>query len=83
MGVGTRMMRPEISGSDSMLDERRALGGGDFQRPALVVDTDVGHGSKRGDFTIQDLCDCLTDLPAWADGLPIAVDGQVQPYYTK
>lgn len=38
---------------------------------------------KRGDFTIQDLCDCLTDLPVWADGLPIAVDGQVQPYYTK
>ena len=38
---------------------------------------------KRGDFTIQDLCDCLTDLPAWAEGLPIAVDGQVQPYYTK
>jgi hypothetical protein len=38
---------------------------------------------KRGDFTIQDLCDCLTDLPAWADRLPIAVDGQVQPYYTK
>ena len=38
---------------------------------------------KRGDFTIQDLCDCLTDLPASAEGLPIAVDGQVQPYYTK
>ena len=38
---------------------------------------------KRGDFTIQDLCGCLTDLPAWAEGLPIAVDGQVQPYYTK
>jgi len=38
---------------------------------------------KRGNHTLQELCDCLTDLPSWAEGLPFAVDGSVQPYYTK
>jgi len=26
---------------------------------------------------------CMTTLPAWADGLPVAVDGKITPYYKK
>ncbi len=33
--------------------------------------------------TIEDLVGRMTDVPDWTDGLPVAADGQVQPYYTK
>jgi DNA polymerase len=52
-----------------------------IQVATLVHDQCLAY--KRKDQKIEDLCECLTTLPAWADGLPIAVDGQVQPYYTK
>jgi DNA polymerase len=52
-----------------------------IQVATLVHDQCLAY--KRKDQKIEDLCKCLTTLPAWADGLPIAVDGQVQPYYTK
>jgi DNA polymerase len=52
-----------------------------FQIATLVHDQCLAY--KRGNQKIADLCNCLTDTPAWAEGLPIAVDGQVQPYYTK
>ena len=37
----------------------------------------------KGNHNIEELNNCLTDLPAWAEGLPVAVDGKVEPYYTK
>lgn len=52
-----------------------------IQVATLVHDQCLAY--KREGQKIEDLCECLTTLPAWADGLPIAVDGQVQPYYTK
>lgn len=51
--------------------------------PVATMIHDQCLAYKRGDKTIEDLCRCLTDLPSWADGLPIGVDGKVQPYYTK
>lgn len=38
---------------------------------------------KRDGQTLDQLVRCMTDVPAWADGLPVAADGQIQPYYTK
>jgi len=38
---------------------------------------------KREDQTIEELVGCMTDVPAWTEGLPVAADGKVQPYYTK
>ena len=52
-----------------------------IQVATLVHDQCLAY--KREGQKIEDLCECLTTLPAWAEGLPIAVDGQVQPYYTK
>jgi len=26
---------------------------------------------------------CMTTLPSWAEGLPVAVDGKITPYYKK
>lgn len=52
-----------------------------IQVATLVHDQCLAY--KREGQKIEDLCECLTTLPAWAKGLPIAVDGQVQPYYTK
>jgi DNA polymerase len=33
--------------------------------------------------SIEELVGLMTDVPDWTKGLPVAADGQVQPYYTK
>jgi len=43
---------------------------------ALVFKTDPSQN-------IDDLCEALTTLPSWADGLPVAAEGFETPYYKK
>lgn len=33
--------------------------------------------------SIEELVGLMTNVPEWTKGLPVAADGQVQPYYTK
>ena len=37
----------------------------------------------RENQTIEELVGHMTNVPEWTKGLPVAADGQVQPYYTK
>lgn len=39
--------------------------------------------APAGATSIADFCAALTDLPPWAEGLPIKAEGKVAPYYAK
>lgn len=52
-----------------------------YEVASLIHDQILAY--KRGDQTIETLVECMTDVPDWTEGLPVAADGQVQPYYTK
>lgn len=43
---------------------------------------DQALGENNG-LPLQGFLDALTDLPAWADGLPIKAEGKQTPYYKK
>jgi DNA polymerase len=55
--------------------------GAGYQVASLIHDQILAY--KRKGQTIEDLVGRMTDVPDWTDGLPVAADGQVQPYYTK
>ena len=55
--------------------------GAGYQVASLIHDQILSY--KRKGQTIEDLVGRMTDVPDWTDGLPVAADGQVQPYYTK
>jgi DNA polymerase len=55
--------------------------GAGYQVASLIHDQILAY--KREGQTIEDLVGRMTDVPDWTDGLPVAADGQVQPYYTK
>ncbi len=52
-----------------------------YQVASLIHDQILAY--MREGQTIEDLVGRMTDVPDWTDGLPVAADGQVQPYYTK
>ena len=52
-----------------------------YQTATLIHDEWLGY--KRGDQTSEELIRLLTDLPAWADGLPIKAEGGEVPFYLK
>lgn len=52
-----------------------------FEIFMLVHDQAIGPAIEGR--TIEEFCDRLTAMPAWANGLPIKADGKVVPYYTK
>lgn len=52
-----------------------------YKVASLIHDQILAY--MRGEQTIEELVGCMTDVPDWTKGLPVAADGQVQPYYTK
>jgi len=52
-----------------------------FEVPTLIHDQALAlqHAGR----TVEEFCAALTDLPAWADGLPIKAEGHVVKYYSK
>jgi DNA polymerase len=52
-----------------------------YQTATLIHDEWLGY--KRGGQTSEELIRLLTDLPAWADGLPIKAEGGEVPFYLK
>jgi len=46
---------------------------------ALIHDQALAEGEGA----VNGYVEALTDLPAWAQGLPIEAEGQLTPYYTK
>lgn len=48
---------------------------------SLIHDEALAH-LKPGQ-TIEEFISCLTDMPEWADGLPLSADGGVIPFYKK
>lgn len=47
----------------------------------LVHDEAIGPKGKGQ--TQEKLCELLCDLPAWAEGMPLAAEGNVLPFYKK
>lgn len=70
-GVGADLLNNGIINS-----ERKG-----YKVVSLIHDQILAY--KRDGQTIEELCGLMTDVPAWTDGLPVAADGKVQPYYTK
>ena len=52
-----------------------------YEVASLIHDQILAY--KREGQTIEELVACMTDVPDWTEGLPVAADGQVQLYYTK
>ena len=52
-----------------------------YEVASLIHDQILAY--KREGQTIEELVGCMTDVPDWTEGLPVAADGQVQKYYTK
>ena len=52
-----------------------------YKVASLIHDQILAY--KREGQTIDELVECMTDVPDWTEGLPVAADGQVQKYYTK
>jgi len=52
-----------------------------YKVASLIHDQILAY--KRKGQTIEELVGCMTDVPGWTEGLPVAADGQVQKYYTK
>lgn len=52
-----------------------------YETATLIHDQFLGY--HRPGQTAERLIALLTDLPAWADGLPIAAEGGVVPFYRK
>lgn len=48
---------------------------------SLIHDEALAH-LKPGQ-TLEEFISCLTDMPEWADGLPLSADGGVIPFYKK
>lgn len=44
---------------------------------------DQALGPVKPGQTVKEFCSALTDLPSWADGLPIVAEGKIVPYYKK
>jgi len=51
-----------------------------FEILTLIHDQALARHDGR---PIEEFCNCLTDLPEWAKGLPIDAEGQITPYYVK
>lgn len=52
-----------------------------YEIVSLIHDEALAH-LKPGQ-TIEEFISCLTNMPEWADGLPLAADGGVIPFYKK
>jgi DNA polymerase len=52
-----------------------------YQTATLIHDEWLGY--KLPGQTAERLIELLTDLPPWADGLPIKAEGGEVPYYLK
>lgn len=52
-----------------------------YQTIALIHDEILTASNDKG--SIEHLIECLTDLPPWADGLPIEAEGSILPFYSK
>lgn len=52
-----------------------------FEVATVVHDEAISY--KEPEQTIERFVECLTTLPAWADGLPVAAEGAVIPFYKK
>lgn len=52
-----------------------------FEIMALIHDQALSHKSARQ--SAKRFVECLTDMPAWADGLPIEAEGGEVPFYKK
>lgn len=52
-----------------------------FEIPTLIHDQALALVKMMK--TIKEFCEALTDLPDWAEGLPIKAEGKVVPFYTK
>lgn len=52
-----------------------------YQIATLIHDEALAF--KTNDLNIDDFCEHLSTLPAWADGLPIEAEGYETPYYKK
>lgn len=63
-----------------------AYGGMNAEATGFEV-TNLIHDQALADWkpgqTVERFVECLTTLPAWADGLPIKAEGNITPYYTK
>ena len=70
-GVGADLLNNGIINSETV----------GYQVASLIHDQILAY--KREGQTIEDLVERMIDVPDWTDGLPVAADGQVQPYYTK
>lgn len=52
-----------------------------FEIMALIHDQALAYGTQGK--TSERFVECLTDLPLWADGLPIDAEGGLVPFYKK
>ena len=50
---------------------------------AATLIHDQGLGVQKEGQTIEEFCALLTDLPDWAEGLPVVAEGKITDYYTK
>jgi DNA polymerase len=54
-----------------------------YETASLIHDEFLGYYMPWKGQTIDDLVAKLTDLPPWADGLPLTAEGKIVPYYLK
>jgi DNA polymerase len=73
---GTQAVAADIMANGTIKAEREG-----FLPAALIHDESVTYHTHGR--TIDEFIACLTDLPPWADGLPIEAEGDLIPFYKK
>ncbi len=69
--------------ADVMVNGVRNAEAEGYETATLIHDQDLSyHHPERGQ-TVERFVELLTTLPSWAEGLPIAAEGQIAPFYSK
>lgn len=72
----TQAVAMDIMANGACLAETRGF-------PVVALIHDQALALRRPHTRLEDYVAALTELPAWAAGLPIKAEGKIQPYYRK
>jgi len=54
-----------------------------YETATLIHDEALSYYNEAKGQTVEEFVQCLTDLPDWAAGLPLAAEGGLVPFYKK
>ena len=80
---GGKLVENATQGTAADIMSHGAANAMDAGFPVFLLVHDQALALQREGLNLKDYIAALTDLPPWADGLPIKAEGKLAPYYKK